>query len=105
LGLKKLIQRQKIKNLSRKFITKLKFNNVSSTPVEFYPYNQAKSNSILDHKGFEIPDWLEKIISFLIVVNILICVFVETTYIAFPQIVEERVVRFFLALSLAVFTF
>lgn len=65
----------------------------------------AKSNSILDKNGFDIPDWLEKLISFFIVLIILLCVFVETTYIAFPQIIENNLARMFSVLSLMVFIF
>jgi hypothetical protein len=33
LGLKKIVKQQKINNIVKKFITKLKFNNINSQPA------------------------------------------------------------------------
>lgn len=41
----------------------------------------------------------------MIVVTILVCVFVETTYVAFPSIVDNNVIKWFQICSLVVFLF
>lgn len=81
--LKDVITTQKVNIIKDAFIDKLRRNNVYSQPVEFSLTKSGEEKCFLDTVGFELKEIQEKVVSIILLVNILVSIFIYTLALVF----------------------